>query len=320
MKPPNMQYTYMDENIPIEESASEDKKDSKFKKSGNPRQKEVTHEKKVEKFFSHGSRLRASQENGFLSFGYWTKNRQNYYEAAEDLLTLLLSNEKSSNRGIILDVACGYGSETFVIYEKLKPDKIIAIDITSAHIEYAQKKAIGRNLADKIFFEKRDACMLPYQSKFFSYVIGIEGPSQFNTREHFLKRAFDVLEPNGILLLADVIIHKSIARKNWINRKIGNILSKQWYIPEPNWMNFDKYNQTLIDIGYKVDFIKGIGANVYKGFAKFNTKWSSIKNAIRIRGFRIGLGLTIISWLLGVAFTRGILDYAYIRAVKKIHT
>jgi ubiquinone/menaquinone biosynthesis C-methylase UbiE len=278
--------------------------------------KKDTHEEKVDKFFSHGSNLRALQEGGFLSFGYWTKKGQDYHQAAEDLLELFLSHETSLNRGVILDVACGYGAETFKIYDKLKPDKIIAIDITSAHIEYAKKIALERNLADKICFDKQDACILPFQSNYFAFVIGIEGPSQFNTREQFLKRAYDVLEPNGILLLTDVLVHKDVAQKNWFNRRLRRTISKHWYMPEPNWMNSGQYNQMLIDIGYKVDFIQSIGANVYSGFAKYNMRWSSIRNAIHVRGLRIGLGLTIISWLLGVASRRGMIDYAYIKAVK----
>jgi ubiquinone/menaquinone biosynthesis C-methylase UbiE len=317
METSNLQNTYMDKNISVQVPQPKRRKDYKPLKSNNSRIKNQTHEEKVERFFSHGSNRRAKQENGFLSFGYWTKSGQNYFQAAENLLELLLSKETPLNHGNILDVACGYGSETFKIYEVLKPDKIIAIDITSAHIEYAKRIALEQNLHDKISFEKQDACILPFQSKFFAYVIGVEGPSQFNTREQFLKRAYEVLEPNGVLLLTDVIIHKDVAQKNWLNRRIGNILSKQWYIPEPNWMNFEKYNQMLVDIGFKVDVIKGIGANVYPGFARFNTMWSSIKNAIRVRGLGIGLGLTFISWLLGIASKKGLLDYAYIRAVKK---
>jgi ubiquinone/menaquinone biosynthesis C-methylase UbiE len=279
--------------------------------------KNYSHEEKVEKFFSHGSKLRAEQEGGFLSFGYWTKKGQNYYQAAEDLLALLLSNERSLNKGIILNVACGYGSETFKIYDKLKPEKIIAIDITSDHIEYAENKVKAYKMENKIIFEKQDACELPFQSNFFKYVIGIEGPSQFNTREQFVQRAYDVLEPEGILLLTDIIVHKEVARKNWINRRIRNIVSKCWYMPEPNWMDCEQYKQMLEKTGYEVNFMKAIGADVYPGFAGFNLKWSSVRNAMRIRGFGIGIGLTFISWLLGKAFERGMIDYVYLRAIKK---
>jgi hypothetical protein len=32
----------------------------------------LTHENKVEKFYSHGSDTRGFQDGGYLSFGYWT--------------------------------------------------------------------------------------------------------------------------------------------------------------------------------------------------------------------------------------------------------
>ncbi len=317
MKPTKLEtQSKNDENLP-QPPVQMKKRASKTVTKTDYRNTAQTHEEKVEKFFSHGAETRAIQEDGFLSFGYWTIRGQNYHQAAESLLELLLSNERPLGRGTVLDVACGYGTETFRIYNKLKPDKIVGIDITSAHIKYAKKMAIEQDVAEKISFKKQDACILPFKSETFTHVIGIEGPSQFNTREKFLKRAYDVLEPDGVLLLADVIIHKNTARKGWLNRKIGRILSKQWYIPEPNWMNFEKYRKMLVGIGFKVDLMKGIGANVYTGFARFNTKWSSIKNAIAVRGLGTGIGLTIISWLLGIAFKRGMLDYAYIRAVKK---
>lgn len=316
MKTINLKNTNVLESKSLHEPHQKKKKVSVSDKPTNTRINVKTHEEKVEEFFSHGSDMRAIQENGFLSFGYWTDKEQNYHQAAERLLELLLSNETPQNKGIILNVACGYGTETFKIFEKLKPDKIIALDITSAHIEFAKTIALERDLADKIIFDKQDACILPFEPEYFSYLIGVEGPSQFNTRQKFLQRAYDVLKNNGVLLLADVIVHSKTSRKSWLNRIIGNILSKQWYIPEPNWMNFESYKEMLLKIGFKVESIKGIGANVYSGFANFNTRWSSIKNAIAVRGLWIGIGLTFISWLLGIAFKRNMLDYAYIRAVK----
>jgi len=46
----------------------------------------LTHENKVERFYSHGSDRRGSQEGGFLSFGYWTNESNNYHQAAETLI------------------------------------------------------------------------------------------------------------------------------------------------------------------------------------------------------------------------------------------
>ncbi len=75
----------------------------------------ISHKRKVEKFYSHGANLRSMQEGGFLSFGLWREDTADYRQAAENLLNMLLENEKILHRGRILNVACGYGSETWFL-------------------------------------------------------------------------------------------------------------------------------------------------------------------------------------------------------------
>ena len=288
-----------------------------FKKIGLLRVNKMTsHEKKVEKFYSHGSDIRSLQGGGFLSFGIWREDTADYQQAATDLLMMLLENEHPLNRGTILNVACGYGTETFEIYKRLSPENIIAIDITEAHINFARKRAEDQNLSQKIVFEKQDACILPYKSGSFSYVIGIEGPAHFNTREKFLRRSFDVLESGGVILLTDIIVNRGNAKRQPINFWIGRRAARLWHMPEANWMTIAEIVKLIESIGFRVDIARGMGNKVYPGFASNNTKMPSILNAIKTRGIFIGLGLTLISWLLGWAFRRGMIDYAFIRAVK----
>ncbi len=276
----------------------------------------TSHEEKVEKFYSHGSGGRSLQGGGFLSFGFWREDTADYRQAATDLLMLLLENERSINRGTVLNVACGYGAETFEIYKRLSPEKIIAIDVTGAHVDFAGKMAETLDLSQKIVFEKQDACILPYPAGSFAYVIGIEGPAHFNTREKFLRRAFDVLEPGGILLMTDIIVNRASAKRQPVNFWIGRRAAGRWHMPESNWMTIAEIIELLGSIGFRVDIARSMGERVYPGFARHNTKMPSIVNAIRTRGISIGLGLTLISWLLGWAFRRGMIDYAFIRAVK----
>lgn len=276
----------------------------------------LTHENKVEKFYSIGSDSRGFQEGGFLSFGYWIKGIKNYRQAVESLINQLLKFEKPIHSGTILNVACGYGAETLKIYEKLKPLKVIAIDITTAHVEFAKRQIKLLGLSDYISIEKKNACNLNYPPESFDYVIGIEGPAHFNTRETFLKKAYKVLKPGGILLLSDVIVNKATAEKNLYNKIIGAFCAKHWHMPEANWMSLNEIKTLLNKIGLKVNTIKSVGEYVYPGFSKYNLKWESIKNAMRTRGIKIGSALTFISWLLGHVHRRDMIDYVLIRAVK----
>jgi ubiquinone/menaquinone biosynthesis C-methylase UbiE len=277
----------------------------------------LTHENKVEKFYSHGSDIRRFQEGGYLSFGYWTDEIIDYHQAVVALINRILKFEKPLNSGMVLNVACGYGSETLKIYEKICPEKIIAIDITESHIEYAKIQIRSLNLSDRIHFEKMDACKLSFPPNSFDYVIGIEGPAHFNTRAIFLKKAYEVLKPNGILLLSDIIVDNIETEKNLYNRIIGNFCAKHWYMPKNNWMSIEEMKVLLNEIGFIIDTAESVGRNVYPGFSHYNLKLESVKNAIRTRGIRIGVALTFISWLLGYVYRRKLIDYVFLRAIKK---
>jgi len=276
----------------------------------------TTHEEQVERFYSHGSDHRGAQDGGFLSLGYWNERKQNYHQAVELLISHLLKDEAPINKGTVLNVACGYGAETLKIFEKLQPENIIAIDITGPHIEFAKIKAQEKHLSDRINFEKMDACTLPFKPFSFKYVIGIEGPAHFKTRENFLKKAYEVLENNGILLLADIIVNNRSGKNNFVSKIIGNSCARHWYMPRENWMSIKEMTSMLRNIGFSIDKLEVAGDKVYPGFARFNLKWSSIVNAFRIRGIFLGTGLTVISWMLGYLYKKKMIDYVFVRAVK----
>ncbi len=233
----------------------------------------TTHEQNVERFYTHGSNQRGFQDGGFLSLGYWQDHRLNYHQAVDSLINHLLIAEKPLNKGTVLNVACGYGAETMEIYEKLLPEKIVAIDITGPHIEFAKTRVEGSNLSDKIIFEKMDACLLPFKPLSFKYVIGIEGPAHFNTRKKFLQKAYEVLADQGVLLLADITVNYRVYKKNIIDRTIANSCAKHWYMPKENWMSTDEMIEMLKKIGFTIDSCEVAGDKVYPGYSKFNLKW-----------------------------------------------
>ncbi|MBN1252223.1 MAG: class I SAM-dependent methyltransferase [Bacteroidales bacterium] len=276
-----------------------------------------THENNVEKFYSLSTDIRGLQEEGYLSFGYWTDEITEYSQAVKTLINRILKYEKPLNSGTVLNVACGYGSETVEIYKKIHPEKIIAIDITDSHIQFAKHQISSLNLSDKIDFEKMDACKLNFPAESFDYVIGIEGPAHFNTREIFLRKAYEMLKPKGVLLLSDIIVDNIVAGKNLYNRIIAKFCAKHWYMPKANWMSIKEMNNLLNKIGFDIDFSESAGKYVYPGFSQYNLKMKSIKNAIRTRGIRIGLALSFISWLLGYVHRRKMIDYVILRAIKK---
>jgi SAM-dependent methyltransferase len=161
-----------------------------------------------------------------------------------------------------------------------------------------------------------DACKLSFAPNNFDYGIGIEGPAHFNTRELFLRKAYEVLKPGGIILLSDIIVDDIETLNTLYNRIIGKFCARHWYMPEENWMSLEELKILMKKIGFKIDTAESIGNSVYPGFSRYNLKWKSLKNAFRTRGLRIGIALTIISWLLGHVHRRNMIDYIFIRAIK----
>jgi ubiquinone/menaquinone biosynthesis C-methylase UbiE len=282
-----------------------------------PNKKQITHEEGVEKFYSVGSKIRAHEADGFLSFGYWHKKTKEYYESAENLVKFFLEKGKISQPDTVLDVACGYGAESFRFYNAIKPNKMHCVDITAPHIEFARKRAEEKNLQDKLIFEKRDACRTEFPDESFTHILGIEGPAHFNTRMDFFKESYRVLKKKGELLLTDITFDRAKSYKNFLLKRLSSFASKRWHMPSENWVNAQEYVKQLKEVGFRVETFLTIGDRVYPGFASYNTKFSSIINAIKTRGLFIGIGITIISWFLGYGYRNGVLDYVFVKAVKE---
>jgi SAM-dependent methyltransferase len=282
------------------------------------------HEKKVEKFYSTGSKKRKCDyvnlkqyDKGFLSFGYWNHGSERYLTATQRLLDYFIENCDIKKTDHILNVACGYGAETFSFFEKLQPHSIDGLDITKVHVDYANNKAKALSLSDKIRFHHGNACVLDFKNNSFSHVFSIEGSAHFNTREKFLHAASRVLEPNGELLVTDIILGDNYRKRNWFVYYLLKITASNWVVPKENWVNEDGYRNLLGDAGFELSFFKKIGNKVFRGYARNGFSSHTIKTRISQRGFLATLVLTIISAFLGYLYNKGYIEYIYYKARKK---
>jgi ubiquinone/menaquinone biosynthesis C-methylase UbiE len=284
----------------------------------------VVHEIKVKNFYSTGSKRRMcdyymlkQKDEGFLSFGYWKKDTRTYLDAANNLLNYFIENSNIKETGRILNVACGYGTETFAYYYRFKPDLIEGIDITKVHVDYANNKAKSLNLDNKIKFYHGDACILNFPDNTFSHIFGIEGPAHFSTREKFFKAASRVLKEKGELLLTDIVLGKKFNNINKFQRLIVELTAKKWIVPKANWIDEGNYKKQLEKEGLKVVFLKKMGGKVFPGYANNGFSIKTIKTRISQRGPLAIIGLTIISYFLGYLYRKGLIEYIYVKAKKK---
>jgi SAM-dependent methyltransferase len=281
------------------------------------------HEKKVEQFYSSGLRpdwgeydYPEPDDERYNSFGYWYGDTRNYIRAAENLIDFFINNSDIKDVQKILNIACGYGTESFAYYRKWKPEEIIGIDITKVHTDYANNKAKALRLGNKLKFRHGDACVLDFPESSFSHIMGIEGPANFNTRECFFSAAHRVLQKNGEMILADIILGKNFKKRNSLQKIIMKLVADNWHIPHPNWVNEEDYRTQLKKAGFTVVFIKKIGDCVFPGYSRNVFRTEALRYCYKMRGLFTTIGFTLISGFLGYLYHKGFIEYVYVKVRK----
>ncbi len=94
----------------------------------------------------------------------------------------------------ILDIACGTGYGTNIMFERHPEFKFFGCDIDDQAIKYAQ------NNYKQIQFKKEDAYSTNYQDSFFDTVVSFETLEHLENGQNFIKEIKRILKPDGILI------------------------------------------------------------------------------------------------------------------------
>jgi len=102
----------------------------------------------------------------------------------------------------ILDVATGTG-DFAVEMMRLKPTKVIGIDIAEVMLELGRKKMERKGLSKVIELQEADSENLPFADGSFDLVSSAFGVRNFEDLEKGLSEMLRVLRPNGTLLILE---------------------------------------------------------------------------------------------------------------------
>ncbi|SDJ78828.1 demethylmenaquinone methyltransferase / 2-methoxy-6-polyprenyl-1,4-benzoquinol methylase [Catalinimonas alkaloidigena] len=170
--------------------------------------------------------------NHFLSFGIdilWRKRAIGFLQKYRPQL--------------MLDVATGTGDFALEAYHRLKPQKIIGVDISEGMLSLGRDKMKARGLADRIEMQLGDSEKLLFDDNYFDAVTVAFGVRNFENLELGLQELYRVLKPGGVVVILEFSKpHTSPVREGYelysevVVPRIGQLISRDpaayTYLPE----------------------------------------------------------------------------------------
>jgi len=140
-------------------------------------------------------------DEGWLNLGLWEGDGSDPAEAPVAVRRLV--SELASalpTDAEILDVGNGLGAQDPLIAEMTRPSRLTALNITRSQL------VVGRERLEKAGAESvnGDATRMPIRDASADGVISVEAAFHFPSRARFLREAFRVLRPGGVLSMSDV--------------------------------------------------------------------------------------------------------------------
>ncbi|MDA9554757.1 bifunctional demethylmenaquinone methyltransferase/2-methoxy-6-polyprenyl-1,4-benzoquinol methylase UbiE [Pelobium sp.] len=165
---------------------------------------------------------------------------------------------------MILDVATGTGDFAFEAIEKLKPKKVIGVDISRGMLDIADEKIIKRNKSEVFEVRLGDSEKLLFDDATFDAVTVAYGVRNFENLEKGIADMLRVLKPGGKAVILEFSKPKTFPIKqlysfyfHYITPTIGKIFSKDAsaysYLPESvnAFPDGSRFTDLMDKVGYK---------------------------------------------------------------------
>jgi microcystin synthetase protein McyJ len=200
----------------------------------------------------------------WLNLGYWNAART-YPEACAAMVELVGTRAGLQPSDGVLDVGVGFAEQDFVLLDRFKVSHITGIDITPVHVDKGRERVAKRGLEKQIDIRLGSATAMEFPDASFEKVVALECAFHFDTREQFLREAFRVLKPGGIIALADMLPNpgKKSSRATAFGRRYG-------HIPEANLYDREEYSRRLSAAGFGDVMVESIREDVFPGMANYS--------------------------------------------------
>jgi cyclopropane fatty-acyl-phospholipid synthase-like methyltransferase len=200
---------------------------------------------------------------GYMNMGYWTDGCDSLDQAGENLAELLATEGDFTAGDRILDAGCGFGDQDFHWLRTRDPAKIVALNVTPAHVAHARARAERDGVTDRLEFRRHSATELDYPDGSFDRVVAMESGFHFDTRQDFFAQAVRVLRTGGVFTAVDLLPLQDVEGEvpdNPTGRSMGPFPVK---FPPENWHPAETYREHLLKAGFATATVRSIRELVY---------------------------------------------------------
>jgi MPBQ/MSBQ methyltransferase len=157
----------------------------------------------------HHPRMRALYgDSGYFNVGYWAEGVASLRDACDRLVDELAASIPPEP-DLIIDVGCGLGAGTRRLADRFPGALVVGGNLSHWQLLQTRSRGVEAVVA-------MDAARLPFATGCATAVTAIESPQHFDTRSRFLAEARRVLQPGGILAMADMLFHERAVIGDWM--------------------------------------------------------------------------------------------------------
>jgi ubiquinone/menaquinone biosynthesis C-methylase UbiE len=254
---------------------------------------------------SLGSDVFGAFEPGWLNLGYWDGpgDDQEAALAPRRLVERVCAGLRPG--GHVLDVGNGLAAQDVVIRELLRPDRLIAVNVSHFQLREGRSR-LSAARADAV---TADATCLPIASGSMSTVISIEAAFHFSSRAAFFAEAQRVLKADGMIALSDIVVRR---RPRGVFELLAGFWTMRfWGLRRSAVATADEVAEQLATAGFADVDVRRCGDVVIDPALRvLGRRFLANSEAPRLQ--RWGARAMVAQW--GFLRRRGVLDYVLISA------
>jgi len=240
-----------------------------------------------------------------LNLGYWDGpgDEQESALAPRRMVEQVCANVPLGGR--VLDVGNGLGAQDVLIRELLRPDRLIAVNVSHFQLREGRSRLV-RARADPV---TADATRLPIASSSMSAVISIEAAFHFSSRAAFFAEAHRVLRADGRIALSDIVVRR---RPRGVFELLAGVWTMRfWGLRRSAVATAEEVADQLATAGFADVDVRRCGELVIDPALRLLSRRFATNSAAP-RLHRWGARAMVAQW--GYLRRRGVLDYVLLSA------